>query len=67
MVNRRLRLEGSLWPRAGGREVILEQRIAGEWNTIRRVAVRQGRFETDFRPKHRGFRLIRATLRRRLD
>jgi hypothetical protein len=64
MVHRRVRLFGTLSPgdssNDGQREVVLEQRIAGEWRSIGRAPVEDGRFERKFRPDHHGFRLVRA-------
>jgi hypothetical protein len=60
MVHRRVRLFGALWPKASDREVTIEQRIAGEWRSIGRVAVTDGRFERTFEPDHHGYRALRA-------
>jgi hypothetical protein len=60
MIHREVHLFGTLSGKSADREILLEQKIAGEWRSIARVPVRDGRFEKTFTPDHRGFRLIRA-------
>lgn len=46
----RIRLAGSLFPKARGRRVVVQQFHDGSWRTIARPRVRDGRFSTRFRP-----------------
>ncbi|MFN2587402.1 MAG: septal ring lytic transglycosylase RlpA family protein [Actinomycetota bacterium] len=50
-VGRRVRLSGTLFPKARGRRVVLQQYHRGRWTTIARPRVRDGRFATAFRPQ----------------
>lgn len=45
-----VRLSGSLFPKAPGRRVVVQQFNDGKWRTIARPRVRDGRFSTKFRP-----------------
>jgi rare lipoprotein A len=49
-AGRRIRLRGTLFPKATGRRVVVQQFDDGRWKTIRRARVRDGRFSTTFRP-----------------
>lgn len=60
MVERRVWLRGHLYPSKAGREVIVQQRIDGDWRTIARPNVIDGFFSTRFRPRHVGFRALRV-------
>jgi hypothetical protein len=60
MVHREVRLSGTLFPKMSGREIVLEQRVGGEWHSIGLLPVRDGRFEKTFSPDHHGYRQLRA-------
>lgn len=47
-AGRRLVVKGTLRPARGGRKVRVQRRRAGEWRTIDRVWVRDGRYRTSF-------------------
>lgn len=46
-----VRVSGSLFPKAPGRRVVVQQFNDGKWRTIARPRVRDGRFSTTFRPQ----------------
>ncbi len=50
-AGRRIRLSGTLFPKAPGRRVAVQQYHGGRWTTIARPRVRDGRFSTAFRPQ----------------
>ncbi|MDQ4024628.1 MAG: septal ring lytic transglycosylase RlpA family protein [Actinomycetota bacterium] len=50
-AGRRIRLTGTLFPKAPGRRVVVQQYHGGRWTTIGRPRVRDGRFSTAFRPQ----------------
>jgi hypothetical protein len=50
-AGRRIRLSGTLFPKAPGRRVVVQQYHGGRWTTIGRPRVRDGRFSTTFRPQ----------------
>ena len=58
---RRVRLSGHLFPVAPGRAILFQQRVRGEWRSIKRVAVRDGYFSASFEARYKGNRRIRAT------
>lgn len=53
-------LWGHLFPVESGRTVRVEQRVSGEWRTMDRLSVREGRFEMRFEAKRKGFRRLRV-------
>ena len=53
-------LMGTLFPVEPGRTVRVERRVSGEWRTMDRLAVREGRFEMRFEAKRKGFRRLRV-------
>ena len=53
-------LSGNLFPVEAGRTVRVEQRVSGEWRTMDRVTVREGRFEMRFEARRKGFRRLRV-------
>ncbi|HYO61693.1 MAG TPA: septal ring lytic transglycosylase RlpA family protein [Actinomycetota bacterium] len=54
----RIRLTGSLFPKAKDRRVVVQQFHDGKWHTISRPRVRDGRFTTTFRPQETDRRRI---------
>lgn len=54
----RIRLTGSLFPKAPGRRVVVQHFHEGQWRTIARPRVRDGRFSTTFRPQETDRRRI---------
>lgn len=60
MQGGRVRVYGSLFPKARGRRVLAAQRVAGQWRRISRLRVRDGRFSTYFQPGRIGFRRLRV-------
>ena len=60
MVNRRVWLRGHVYPKKAGREVVVQQRIDGDWRTIARPAVVDGFYSTKFSPGHVGLRALRV-------
>ena len=57
---RRVKLVGRVYPAVDGREMLLQQKVQGEWNTIQRVNVADGEYRTKFRARYRGDRKVRA-------
>ena len=53
-------LKGTLFPVEAGRKVRVERRVSGEWRTMDRLTVRNGRFEMRFEAKPKGFRRLRV-------
>lgn len=53
-------LWGRLFPVESGRTVRVEQRVSGEWRTMERLTVREGRFEKRFEARRKGFRRLRV-------
>ena len=49
-AGRTIRLVGSLYPKAPGRRVVVQQFHEGKWRTVGRPKVRDGRFSTRFTP-----------------
>ncbi|MFP5352361.1 MAG: septal ring lytic transglycosylase RlpA family protein [Actinomycetota bacterium] len=60
MRGRRTRVYGSLFPKAPGRTVLLQQKVSGEWRGIDRLPAGDGFFSTYFRPSDPGFRRLRV-------
>lgn len=60
MQDRRVRLYGTLFPKIGGRRVVVAQRVAGEWKRIERARAGDGTFSVYFRPANPGFRKLRV-------
>ena len=60
MQDRRVRIYGSLFPKVGGRRVVIAQRVAGEWKRIERARAGDGTFSVYFRPANPGFRQLRV-------
>jgi hypothetical protein len=58
---RRVRLSGHLFPAAPDRAVLFQQRVHGEWRSIKRVAVKDGYFSGSFEARYKGDRRVRAT------
>lgn len=58
---RAVRLSGHLFPAIPGRAVLLQQRVQGEWRSIKRVAVNDGYFAGRFEANHKGHRRVRVT------
>ena len=50
-AGRTIRLVGSLFPKAPGRRVVVQQFDGGKWRTVGRPKVRNGRFSTKFTPQ----------------
>lgn len=59
-VGRRVKLRGSLYPVAPGREVVLQQYVSGSWRKIKKVGVYDGRFKAGFEAHYKGHRKVRA-------
>jgi hypothetical protein len=57
-AGKRIRLAGSLFPKAPGRRVVVQHFDEGRWHTIARPRVRDGRFSTTFRPRESDRRRI---------
>ncbi|MDQ3964316.1 MAG: septal ring lytic transglycosylase RlpA family protein [Actinomycetota bacterium] len=53
-------LWGRLLPVEAGRSVRVEQRVSGEWRTMERLKLRDGRFEMRFEARRKGFRRLRV-------
>ena len=60
MRGRRTRIYGSLFPKAAGRTVLLQQKVSGEWRGVERLRAGDGFFSTYFRPSDDGFRRLRV-------
>lgn len=60
MEGRRVRIYGTLFPKVGGRRVVVAQRVAGGWRRIARVRAGDGRFSVYFRSAKPGFRRLRV-------
>lgn len=59
-VGNKVKLAGRLFPKRSGREVILKQKVAGEWRKIKRTPVRDGRFSVRFEARNKGHRRVRV-------
>lgn len=62
-VGNRVKLAGRLLPLKSARYVKLKQKVRGEWRTIKKVLVRDGRYSASFKARHKGFRKVRAVFR----
>lgn len=60
MQGRRVRLFGTLFPKIGGRRVVVAQRVGGEWKRIARLRAGDGTFSAYFRPSYPGSRRLRV-------
>ena len=60
MQDRRVRIYGTLFPKVGGRRVVVAQRVAGEWKRIARLRAGDGSFSTYYRPTNPGSRRLRV-------
>ncbi len=60
MSGRRVRVKGWVLPATPGREVVLKQRVHGNWRRIARVSVQDGQFSDSFRVRSKGRRPLRA-------
>ena len=58
---RAVRLSGHLFPAVPGRSVLLQQKVQGEWRSIKRVAVNDGYFAGRFEANNKGHRRVRVT------
>jgi len=59
-VGNRVKLTGRLLPIKSARYVKLKQKVRGEWHTIKKVPVNDGRYSASFKARHKGFRKVRA-------
>lgn len=59
-VGKRVTVAGRLFPKTSGRMVKLKQKYRGEWHTIKKVPVRDGRYSGSFEARHKGYRKVRA-------
>jgi hypothetical protein len=60
MEGRRVRVFGSLFPKVGGRRVVVAQKVAGEWKRFARARAGDGTFSVYLRPGDSGFRPLRV-------
>ena len=59
-AGRRVKLRGTLYPIAPGRDVVLQQYVHGAWRKIKRVGVYNGSFSAGFDAHYKGHRKVRA-------
>ena len=59
-AGRRVKLRGTLYPIAPGRQVVLQQYVHGSWRKIKKVGVFDGRFSAGFDANYKGHRKVRA-------
>ena len=58
-AGRRVRITGHLFPIHGGRRVIVQQRVHGRWNTLKRLGVFHGDFAGRIEARNKGHRKLR--------
>jgi hypothetical protein len=60
MSGRSVRLKGRVLPAVSGRDVILQEKVGGDWRDIARESVSDGSFSHVLEVKSKGYRSLRA-------
>lgn len=63
MEGRKVRIAGSLYPMVSGRSVMVQKKIAGEWQRVDRLPVQDGSFAARFPANRVGRRHLRVVFR----